>query len=87
MHQDEESTNLRRDEIEVSLTPSIWVTFLRPCKAQRCWIQLKTAGSPYLEAVGAPLTQLWTVNVVHFYFCLFLHVNLGFSQKIVDEIQ
>ena len=36
--------------------------------------------SPNLEAVGAPPTQLWTVNVLHFYFCLFLHVNLGLSQ-------
>ena len=36
-----------------------------------------------LEAVGAspPPPQLWTVNVVHFYFCLFLHVNFGLSQK------
>ena len=25
--------------------------------------------------------QLSTVNVVHFYFCLFLHVNLGLSKK------
>ena len=36
---------------------------------------------PNLEAVGAPPTQLWTVNVFHFYFCLFLHVNLGLSEK------
>ena len=26
--------------------------------------------------------QIWTVNAVHFYFCLFLHVNLGLSQKV-----
>ena len=42
-----------------------------------------------LEAVGAPPPQLWTVNVVHFYFCLhvILHVNLSPSQTIVDHIQ
>ena len=40
-----------------------------------------------LEAAGAPLPQLWTVNVIHFYFCLFLHVNLGLSQKTVDQIR
>ena len=36
-----------------------------------------------LEAVGPP-PQLWTVNVVHFYFCLFLHGELEYlpiSQK------
>ena len=36
---------------------------------------------------GAPPLQLWTVNVVHFYFCLFLHVNLGPSQIILGEIR
>ena len=40
-----------------------------------------TCPLPNLKAVGAPTTQLWTVNVVHFYFCLFLHVNLCPSQK------
>ena len=40
-----------------------------------------------LEAVGAPPPTLWTVNVAHFYFCLFLHANLGLSQKIVGQIQ
>ena len=43
------------------------------------------------EAVGAPGAapppQLWTVIVVNFYFCLFLHVNLGLSQKIVVKIR
>ena len=39
------------------------------------------------EAMGAPPSQLWTVIVVHFYFCLFLHVNLGLSQKIVGQIR
>ena len=39
------------------------------------------------EAVGAPPLQLWTVKVVHFYFCLLLHVNLGIYQKIVGQIQ
>ena len=34
-----------------------------------------------LEAVGASPPQLWTVNVVHFYFCLILHENLGLSKK------
>ena len=34
---------------------------------------------------GAP--QLSTVNVVHFYFCSLLHVNLGLSQEIVGEIR
>ena len=29
--------------------------------------------------------RLWTVKVIHFYFCLFLHVNLGLYQKIVDQ--
>ena len=40
-----------------------------------------------LGAVEAPSPQFWTVNVVHFYFCLFLHVNLGLSQKIVEQIR
>ena len=31
--------------------------------------------------------HLWSVKVVHFYFCLFLHVNLGLYQKIVDQIR
>ena len=35
----------------------------------------------------APSLQLWTVDAVHLYFCLFLHVNLHPSQKIVGEIQ
>ena len=40
------------------------------------------------KAVGAPPPpQLWTVIVVHFYFCLFLHVNLGLSKKIVGQIR
>ena len=34
-----------------------------------------------LEAVGAPHPQLWTVNVIYFYFCLFLHMDLDLSQK------
>ena len=36
---------------------------------------------------GAPPLQLWTVDAVHFYFCLFLHVHLGHSQKIMGEIR
>ena len=42
-----------------------------------------------LEALGAsPPAQLWTVDVVHFYLCLFLHVNLGSSKKkIVGQIR
>ena len=36
---------------------------------------------------GAPPLQLWIVDVVHFYFCLLLHVNFGPSQKIVGEIR
>ena len=36
-----------------------------------------------LEAVGAP--QLWIVGVVYFYFCLFLHANLGLPE-IVGQI-
>ena len=31
--------------------------------------------------------QLWTVNVVIFYFCLFLHMNLGLTQKTVGQIR
>ena len=38
--------------------------------------------SPNLVAVGAPPTYLWTVNVVHFYFCSFLLVNLNLFQKV-----
>ena len=35
---------------------------------------------PNWKLWGAPPPpQLWTINVVHFYFCLFLLVNLGFS--------
>ena len=34
-----------------------------------------------LEAVEAPPPQLWIVIVVHFYFCLFLHVNLGLPEN------
>ena len=37
-----------------------------------------------IEAVGmsaTPPPQLWTDIVIHFYFCLFLHVNLGLFQK------
>ena len=30
---------------------------------------------------GGAAHPTWTVNVVHFYFCLVLHVSLGFSQK------
>ena len=30
---------------------------------------------------GGPTLQLRTVDVVYFYFCLFLHVNLGQSPK------
>ena len=37
-----------------------------------------TSPSPSnLKAVRVSPTQLWTVNVVHFYFCVFLHVNLA----------
>ena len=39
------------------------------------------------EAVGAAPPQLWTVNVVHFYFCLLLHVSLGLSQKIMGQLR
>ena len=41
------------------------------------------------EAVGAPPPppQRWTVKVVHFYLCLFLHVNLDLYQKIVGQIR
>ena len=40
-----------------------------------------------LEAVGRhPFPPLFTVNVVHFYFCLFLFVNSGLSPKIVGQI-
>ena len=35
---------------------------------------------PNLEVFGVS-PQLRTVDVFHFYFCLFLHVNLGPSQK------
>ena len=40
-----------------------------------------------LEAVGAPPPQLWTVKVVHFYFRLFLHMNLRLSRKTVGQIR
>ena len=40
---------------------------------------------PQLRSCGALPSQLWTVNVVHFYFCLFLHMNFGLSQKIVGQ--
>ena len=36
---------------------------------------------------GALPLQLWTIDVVHFYFCLFLHVTLCPSQKVVGEIR
>ena len=36
---------------------------------------------------GAPPLQLWTVDVAHFLFCLFLHVNLPPQKKIVGEIR
>ena len=39
------------------------------------------------EAVGAPPPHLWTVKVVHFYICSFLHVNLGLYQKTVGQIR
>ena len=41
------------------------------------WGQL----APQLESFGSVDPQLWTVEVVHFYFCLFLDLNLGPSQK------
>ena len=43
---------------------------------------------PQLGICGgaSPPPQLWSVNVVYFYFCLFLHMSLGLSQKIVDQI-
>ena len=31
--------------------------------------------------------QIWTVDVAHFYFCLFLYVNLGTSQNIMGKIR
>ena len=31
-------------------------------------------------------SNFWTVDVVNFYFSLFLHVTLGLSKKIVGEI-
>ena len=58
-----------------------------PWLLQRLWPGTREPGAVWatclhsLEAVGAPPPQLSTVNVVHFYFCLFLHVNLGLSQK------
>ena len=42
---------------------------------------------PQLGSCGGAAPQLRTVNVAHFYFCLFLHVNLGLSQKIVCQIR
>ena len=39
------------------------------------------------QAVGRPPPQLWTVIVVHFCFCLFLHVNLGLSPKLEGQIR
>ena len=42
---------------------------------------------PQLGSCGGRPPKLWTVNVVHFYFCLFLHVNLGLSPKIVGQIR
>ena len=36
---------------------------------------------PQLGSCGVAASQLWTVNVFHFYFCLFLHVNFGASKK------
>ena len=38
-------------------------------------------------SVAPPPPQLWIVDVVHFYFWLFLHVNLGPSKKIVGKIR
>ena len=46
-----------------------------------------TCPPPQLEAVGPPPTQLLTVNVVHFYFCLLLRVNLRPYQKMVGKIR
>ena len=44
------------------------------------------ATSPKLGSFGT-VPQLWNVDFVHFYFCLFLHVNLGPSPKIVGQIR
>ena len=35
----------------------------------------------------APPPKLWTVVVVHLYFCLFMHVNMGPFQRIVGQIR
>ena len=45
---------------------------------------------PNFAALGVsypPSQKKWTVDVVHFYFGLFLHVNLGPSKKIVGQIR
>ena len=39
------------------------------------------------EAVVAPPPPTLDCEIVHFYFCLFLHVNLGLCQKIVGQIR
>ena len=36
---------------------------------------------PQLGSRGGAAPQLWSVNVVHFYFCLFLHIELGSLPK------
>ena len=46
------------------------------------WGQL----APQFWSCGGAAPQLWTVNIVNFYFCLFLHVNLGLP-KIVGQIR
>ena len=68
--------------------------------SQETWPSATGTREPGGGAVGAtcpstwnlwehrpPPPPLWTVDVVHLYFCLFLHVNLGPSKKIVGEIR
>ena len=47
------------------------------------------ATPPNLEALGSFAPRLRTVDVVHFYFCLFLHVNLGPppKKKVVPNLE
>ena len=46
------------------------------------WGNPTTVGAtPQLGSCWGAAPQFWIVNVVNLYFCLFLHVNLGLSQK------
>ena len=61
-------------------SPTTFTCVGRDAGAGRQWGQL--APPPRLGSFGSFVhPQLWTLDVVHFYFCSFLHVNLGPFQK------